>query len=56
MEIKYSIIIGYNEETNYSIVMEKFTLLNGIKNDISSVIQNNLTFEECLTLQNEFIK
>ena len=56
VDIKYNIVIGYNEASNYSIVMEKFTLVNGQKTDITSVVKSNLTLEECLILQSEFIK
>lgn len=52
---KYSVIIGYNDETLYSIVIEKFNFIGGQKQVIESIVESELTLEECLTIQNNFI-
>jgi hypothetical protein len=53
---KYSVIIGFNEDTQYSIIIEKYNFISGQKQVIESIIESDLTLEECLTIQNDFIK
>jgi len=55
-EIKYSFIIGFNNETQYSIICESFYFISNQKQIIDSIVKSDLTLEECLTIQNDFIK
>ena len=56
MEKRYSVIIGYNDDTNYSIICESFYYVSNQRQIIDSVVQSDLTLKECLVIQNEFIK
>lgn len=55
MEKRYSVIIGYNDDQQYSIICESFYYVFNEKQILESIIQSNLTLEECLTIQTEFI-
>jgi len=55
-EIKYSFIIGFNNETQYSIICESFYFISNQKQIIDSIVKSDLTLDECLTIQNDFIK
>jgi hypothetical protein len=55
-EIKYSFIIGFNNETQYSIICESFYFISNQKQVIDSIVKSDLTLDECLTIQNDFIK
>lgn len=56
MEKRYSVIIGYNDDQQYSIICESFYYVFNDKQIIDSIVQSGLTLEECLVIQNEFIK
>jgi hypothetical protein len=53
--LRYSVIIGYNDDQQYSIIVESFYYISNDKQVIDSIVQSGLTLEECLTIQNEFI-
>jgi hypothetical protein len=53
--LRYSVIIGYNDDQQYSIIVESFYYVSNDKQVIDSIVQSGLTLEECLTIQNEFI-
>jgi len=54
-EKRYSVIIGFNNETQYSIICESFYFISNQKQVIDSIVKSDLTLEECLTIQNDFI-
>lgn len=56
MEKRYSVIIGYNDDQQYSIICESFYYVFNQRQVIDSVVESGLTLEECLTIQAEFIK
>ena len=55
MEKRYSVIIGYTDGTQYSIICESFYFVFNEKQVIDSVVQSNLTLQECLIIQNDFL-
>jgi hypothetical protein len=55
MEKRYSVIIGYNDDQLYSIILESFYYISNQKQVIDSVVESGLTLEECLAKQTEFI-
>ena len=55
MDKKYSVIIGYNDDQQYSIIVESFYYISNDKQIIDSIVESGLTLEECLTIQNQFI-
>jgi hypothetical protein len=54
-EKRYSVIIGFNNETQYSIICESFYFISNQKQVIDSIVKSDLTLDECLTIQKEFI-
>lgn len=55
MDKRYSVIIGYNDDTQYSVICESFYFVFNDKQIINSIVQSGLTLEECLSIQNEFL-
>ena len=55
MEKRYSVIIGYNDDQQYSIIVESYYFAFNQKQVIDSIVESGLTLEECLTIQNNFI-
>lgn len=55
MDKKYSVIIGYNDDQQYSIIVQSFYYISNDKQIIDSIVESGLTLEECLTIQNQFI-
>lgn len=54
---KYSIIINHIGNDLYAIVFKKYELNeNNEEINVENLIQSNKTLEECITLQNTFIK
>jgi hypothetical protein len=54
-EKQYSVIIGFNNETQYSIICESFYFISNQKQVIDSIVKSDLTLDECLTIQKDFI-
>ena len=55
MEKRYSVIIGYNDDQQYSIIVESYYFISNQKQVIDSIVQSGLTLDECLTIQTNFI-
>lgn len=55
MEKRYSVIIGYNDDQQYSIICESYYYIFNQKQVVDSIVQSGLTLQECLTIQNEFL-
>jgi hypothetical protein len=55
MDIKYYSQITYNEN-GYTIILQKYYIEFGEKIVIESKVESDKTLNECINIQNEFIK